>query len=136
MFRALFLLGALAYASASEVPLDAIVRAVCQVETGCSWRGVGSVSGVWHRGDAGEVSCWQISPAVLDDLGRLDQAGRINRDPVYAESIFRLWYIRLYEHFGNHRDALAAYHRGIRGYARADAREYAARALNLARSYE
>lgn len=118
-------------ATASEVP-DRIVAAVAMVETGATWRDTGDIKGAWKHGDAGEISHWQITGAVLSDLGLSHKAAKIASSPVYAESVFRLWYSRLLLRTGSHAAALAAYHRGLGGRHRKDARAYAERVLNIA----
>lgn len=116
---------------AVEVP-DRIVAAVAMIETGAHWKDTGNIKGAWAYGNAGEISHWQITSAVLDDLGLSSSARRkVATNPVYAESVFRLWYSRLLARTGSHEEALAAYHRGLGGRHRRDAREYARRVLNL-----
>lgn len=127
---ALLLIGALV--TAADVP-DRIVAAVAMVETGATWRDTGDIKGKWTHGDAGEISHWQITGAVLEDLGlSAAQKRKIASDTVYAESVFRLWYSGLLRKTGSHAEALAAYHRGLGGRTRRDARDYAARVLALA----
>ncbi len=124
-------LGCVAMAQGVEVP-DRVIAAIAQVETGTEWRGIGDVRGSWNRGDIGEVSPWQISPAVLRDLNAYDRRFRVHADPVLAESLVRLWLGRLYERTGCWSQACAAYHAGLAGRHRGYARDYAARVLAIA----
>lgn len=116
---------------AQEVP-DRIVAAIAEVETGTKWHSVGDVRGTWARGDIGEVSPWQISPAVLRDLKAYDRRSRVHADPILAESLVRLWLSRLYVATGSWSQAVAAYHAGLGGRHRGYARDYADRVLSLA----
>lgn len=132
MIRALFTLTLAWSCYAQEIP-DAIVAAVAMVESGSTWVDTGDVRGGWKRGEYGEISHWQFTDAVLADLGLTAiQKRKVASDPVYAESVFRLWYSRLLLRTGSHAMALAAYHRGLGGRHRKDARDYAERALNIA----
>ncbi len=131
----IFLLCALGHGACygREVHMDRIVAAVAMVESGARWVDTGDIRGPWQRGPYGEVSHWQITTAVLTDLGLSDrQRRKVASDPVYAESVFRLWYARLLLRTGSHAEALAAYNRGLGGIHRGDARDYAQRCLNLA----
>jgi hypothetical protein len=116
---------------AQEVP-DSILRALVQVESGCDWRGIGDVRGHWSRGADGEVSCFQLSPAALSDMGVTNSA-RVHRDVVYAESLARLWLSRCYEKHGDWATALACYNSGSR-YRSRKARDYSARIIALSTS--
>lgn len=116
-------------AKAAETP-DRIIAALVQVESGCEWRGIGNIKGTWARGADGEVSPFQLAPAALTDMGVTNHA-RVHRDPVYAESLARLWLSRCYAKHGNWPQALAAYNAGSR-YRSRSARDYADRILNLA----
>ncbi len=107
--------------------LDQITAAVCAVESGRIYHGPGKVSGGWSVGDHGETGHWQISPMVLRDL-----RAPTPRTVVECESLFRRWYSYLLVETGSHHQALAAYHRGLRGRNRADAKAYAQRVLNYA----
>lgn len=124
-------IGCTASAAAVEVP-DRIVAAIAAVETSTEWRSIGDVRGTFARGDIGEVSPWQISPAVLRDMRAYDRRHRVHADPVFAESLVRLWLGRLYLTTGNWPEAVAAYHAGLRGRHRSYAREYADRVLAVA----
>lgn len=115
---------------AVEVP-DRIVAALVQVESGCTWHGIGDIRGRWSRGAAGEVSAFQLTEAALTDMGALGKRDRVHRDPVLAESLARLWLSRGYRLHGNWADALAWYNRQS-DYRSASARDYAQRILNLA----
>jgi hypothetical protein len=115
---------------AVDVP-DRIVAALVQVESGCEWRGMGEIRGTWLRGEAGEVSAFQLSPAALISMGAGDRSTRIHRDPVLAESFARLWLSRCFDQAGTWEGALARYNAGSRHRSRT-ARDYAARVLNLA----
>jgi hypothetical protein len=114
---------------AVEVP-DRIVAAIAAVETGTEWRSIGDVRGKWSRGADGEVSPFQLSPAVLTDMGVTNHA-RVHRDTVYAESLARLWLVRCYVKAGNWPDAVARYNAGNR-YRSRTARDYSARVIALA----
>lgn len=118
---------------AVDVP-DRIIAALCQVETGTTWHGVGDVRGTWSRGGIGEVGPWQMSPAVLRDLKAYDRRYRVHADPVLAESLTRAWLVRLYLATGCWAQTCAAYHGGLAGRHRPHAREYAARVMALASS--
>lgn len=117
-------------ARAVEVP-DRIIAAIAQVETGTTWHAIGDVRGKWTRGTIGEVGPWQISPAVLRDLGATHKANRAHRDPVLAESLTRAWLAHLYRSTGDWRQAVAAYHAGLAGRGRPHGREYSDRVFNL-----
>lgn len=121
---------------AQEITIDQIVKAVAQVETGVRWIDTGRIVGRWSVGDAGEVSPWQLSPGLLQDLGKLDARWRIHRDPVLAESLFRLSFTHLLGRTGSYVRALAAYHRGLHGAGGQEAQDYARRVLNLVESYQ
>lgn len=121
---------------ASEITFDHIIKAVAQVETGVTWVRTGVIVGRWRTGGAGEVSPWQLSPALLRDLGELGHRGRIARDPALSEQIFKRVYWRLYSRLGSHEAALGAYHRGLGSRTSPDAVDYAQRVLNLVHSYE
>ncbi len=110
--------------------IDQITAAVCQVETGTVWRGSGSVSGRFGVGSSGEPGPWQITPEVIRQIGFSESRAR--HSVLYSERAFRTWYAHLYEVTGNHDAALAAYHRGLSGRSRKDAKAYAARGINLA----
>jgi hypothetical protein len=92
---------------------------------------IGDVRGKWTRGSIGEIVPWQISPAVLRDLGATHKANRAHRDPVLAESLTRAWLAHLYRATGDWRQAVAAYHAGLAGRDRPHGREYSARVFNL-----
>jgi hypothetical protein len=117
-------------ARAVEVP-DRIIAAIAQVETGTTWHAIGDVRGKWTRGSIGEIGPWQISPAVLRDLGATHKANRAHRDPVLAESLTRAWLAHLYRSTGDWRQAVAAYHAGLAGRGRPHGREYSDRVFNL-----
>ncbi len=119
--------------TANELTMDQITGAVAAIETGARWIDTGDVRGQWRIGSSGEVSYWQLTDAALSDLGlSAIQKRKVGRSVVYAESVFRLWYTNLLHKTGSHREALAAFHRGLGGRHREDARTYAARVLNLA----
>jgi hypothetical protein len=109
---------------------DPILRALVAVESGCDWRGIGNIKGQWSRGADGEVSPFQLGRDALSDMGVTNHA-RVHRDPVYAESLARLWLSRCFDRTGNWPDALSRYNAGSRYRTRA-ARDYSARILNLA----
>ncbi len=109
--------------------LDQITAAVCAVETGTIYVSRGVVSGGWGMGAAGETGPWQVTPMVLQDLG-LDSGQ--DRCVDWHERAFRKWYARLLAKTRSHDKALAAYHRGLGGMSRLDAKDYAQRVLNYA----
>lgn len=129
MLRSAALLLLIGAACAQEITLSHITAAVCQIESGCVYNGPGHVLGKWETGGAGEIGYWQVSPMVLRDL-KISAAKA--KSASGGERIFRLWYDRLYMATGNHAEALAAYHRGLGGRARSDAKDYAQRCLALA----
>src|SRR3954467_14068089 len=122
----LLLMAAVAAACAQDVP-DWCLRGICAVESGCDWRSTGDVRGRWDRGAIGEVSCFQLSPAVLRDLHAYDRRHRVHADPVFAESLTRAWLLRLYGVTGSWPEACAAYHAGLGRRAESFAVTYAAR---------
>lgn len=130
LIRALLLLLALKVSHAQEITLDHITAAVCQIESGCIWRGPGVVSGRFLYGRSGELGPWQAMPYTVREIGR--SVSRNHASVHYAEATFRLWYARLLDKHGSHAEALAAYHRGSSGRHRKDAKDYAERAMNLA----
>ena len=69
---------------------------------------------------------------VLSDMGR--GYSQLSSVAEY-EAAFREWYAGLLLKTGSHDQALAAYHRGLRGRFRKDAKAYAQRCLNLATAY-
>ncbi len=123
--------GCLKMAHSVEVP-NQIIAAIAEIETGTTWRGTGDVRGVWSRGNIGEVSPWQLSPAVLRDLRAYDRRSRVHSDTVFAESLVRQWLSRLHDATGSWSQAVAAYHAGIAGRHRRYARDYAARVFSVA----
>ena len=130
---ALLLIG---HAHGAEPQIDSILSAIVAVETGCVRTGTGEVSGKWSIGEAGEVSPFQLHPRVLQDLGVAHKSGRIHRNPVYAESIARLWLGRLHHRFGNWPDAVAAWNGGAYGMRGRSAQDYSVRVMALAETYE
>ena len=119
---------------AQEVP-DAIIRGLVAVESGASWKSAGEIDGKWKRGAIGEVSNFQLSPAVLSDLKLSpSQRARVATSPIYAESIARLWLSRCFAKHGNWRDALSRYNAGSR-WRSAKARDYADRILSQKENY-
>lgn len=131
---ALLLLLALkvSHAQAQEISIDHFLSALASVETGVTRTGIGEIHGKWSIGKDGEVSCFQISPAVLHDLGLSGQASRIHRDPVYAESVARLWLSRIMGSNGDWHLAAATWNAGPRGRKSRQATDYADRVVNLA----
>jgi hypothetical protein len=119
------------FAISSEVP-DRVIAAIAQVETGTEWRDMGDVRGKWSHGGIGEVSPWQLSPAVLRDLKAYDRRHRVHADVVLAESLTRAWLLRLYGVTGCWSQTCAAFHAGLAGRHRPHARAYAERVMALA----
>ncbi len=119
---------------AQVVTIDHITAAVAQVESGVTYRGFAQVSGVWRKGDAGEVGPWQMLPVVLRESGHSAALRRRPADEavVFYEVAFRDWYGRLLVRTGSHHAALAAYHRGPQGRHRVEAKAYAERVVSLA----
>ena len=114
---------------AVEIP-DAIIRALVHVESGAKWIDTGKIVGGWKRGNAGEISHFQLSSAAIHDMGATGKTARIESCPVLAESLARLWLSRCYERAGNWPDALSRYNAGSR-YRGRTARDYAARIISL-----
>jgi len=123
-------------APASEITLsiDHITAAVCAVETGTTWVSPGRVLGSYNRGTDGEAGPWQITGGVLSGLQITRSTGSIHGDVRACERAFRDWYAHLLAVTGSHAEALAAYHRGLKGRNKKSAKEYAQRCLNLAES--
>lgn len=119
---------------ASEVP-PWVLRGIAAVETGVHWADTGKVSGTWKRSTTGDVGPWHVSPAVLKDLNRGNQAERIHRDVVLAESIARLWLLHLYRTTGCWHQSVAAWRLGLGRRHEHIAREYAERAFNYGTAY-
>ena len=133
MIRLLLFL-ALTYgaACAQDPTIDHYIAAIAGVETGVRYMGVGDIRGKWSVGQDGEVSPWQLSPAVLADLNVKNKSRRIHSDPVLAESIVRQWLARLHSRYGRWEDVLGAYHRGHGARRGGAAADYADRVINLA----
>lgn len=121
-------------AKGEDVP-DWVMRGIAAVETGVHWHDTGHLDGTWARSSTNDVSPWGISPAVLEDLGLSAHAGRLHRDPVYAESIARRWLLHLHSVTGCWLQTCAAWRAGLRGRHRAWARDYAERARNYGTTY-
>ncbi len=123
----ILLLGTVAHGQ--EISLDHITAAVCQVESGCIYRGFGAIDGQWQVGGIGEVGYWQISPMVLRDL----KASRAQASSArHGELLFRKWFLRLYAQTGSVYWSVAAYNGGMGGRTRSAATDYADRVMNLA----
>ena len=122
----------LTHAYTQDINIDHFLSALAQVETGVTRTGIGEIHGRWSLGKDGEVSCFQISPAVLSDLGISRHSSRIHRDPVYAESIARLWLARIMGGNGDWHVAAATWNAGRRGRQSRQAQDYADRVVNLA----
>lgn len=131
-FATLLLIGACCHAS--EPTIEDYISAIAAVETGTTRTEMGVVHGSWSVGKAGEVSPWQLSRDVLQDLGVVHQAGRINRDLVFSESLVRGWLVRLMLRYGDWKTVLGVYHRGHGGRRSDSARDYADRVNNIATS--
>ncbi len=118
---------------ASEITAYHIAKAVCAVETGTILHGDGSLSGRYYVGAHGEAGPWQCTKEVAKDLGV--SWGRIQRDPSYARWAFCRWYGYLLSRTGSHQEALQAYHRGLAGRHKPEAKAYASRCMNLANEF-
>jgi hypothetical protein len=127
-------LGFASVAHGQDVPAW-VIRGIAAVETGVHWSDTGDIRGTWSSNDTGDVGPWHISLAVLRDLKLSDHADRLQRDPVYAESITRLWLLRLYAATGDWFQVCAAWRAGLKGRHRAMARDYAERARNYGTTY-
>lgn len=121
-------------ARAEEVPAW-VLRGIAAVETGVHWRDTGDLDGTWSRSSTNDVSPWGISPAVLADLNLTAKAERIHRDPVFAESVARVWLLRLYRITGDWSQVCAAWRAGPGNRHRPWARDYAERARNYGTTY-
>lgn len=121
-------------AKGAEVPAW-VLRGIASQENGVHWNDTGDIDGKWSRGSTGAVGPWHISLGVLADLGLSAHADRLHADPVYAESITRLWLLRLYAATGDWREVCAAWRAGLRNRHRAWARDYAERAFNYGTTY-
>lgn len=117
-----------------EITIDHALSAIVSVESGCTRVGMGQITGSYAVGKDGEVSPFQLHLSVLRDLGVAGKSARIHRDPVYAESLARLWLGRLHQRFGNWPDTFAAWNGGPHGYRRRAARDYSERCMNVAQS--
>jgi hypothetical protein len=111
------------------------IRGIAAQETGTHYVDMGDIRGPYARSSNGAVSPWHISLDVLADLGLSAKASRIHRDPVYAESVARLWLTHLYSVTGDWSQAVAAWRAGLRNRHRSDAVEYAIRARNYGTTY-
>jgi len=118
-----------------QVP-DWVLRGIAAVETGVHWRDTGDLDGAtWPKSTTGAVGPWHISLSVLSDLKLSAHAERIHRDPVFAESITRMWLLRLYAVTGDWSEVCAAWRAGLRNRHRAWARDYAQRAHDYGTTY-
>ena len=99
------------------------------------WNDTGDIDGTWTRGTTGAVGPWHISLAVLSDLKLSAHADRIHRDPVYAESVTRLWLLHLHSVTGDWLQVCAAWRAGLQDRHRAWARDYAQRAFDYGTTY-
>lgn len=120
----------------AEVTPDWCIRGIAALETGVHWTDTGTIRGKWSVSSTGDVSPWGLSPAVLADLGLTGKTKRIHSDPVYAESVVRLWLSRLYETTGDWDQAVAAWRGGLAGRNRKLAKEYAVRVRNYGSFYQ
>lgn len=130
----LLMLGVASQLKAEEVP-DWVMRGIAAVETGVHWHSTGSITGTWTSNTSGDVGPWHISKAALKDLKRSHLAERINTEAVLAESIARLWLVRLYRTTGCWHQTVAAWRGGLDGRHRDYAVEYAQRAYNYGTAY-
>lgn len=130
----LVLMLAVAAACAADVP-DWVMRGIASQETAVHWRDTGEIDGTWSKSTSGAVGPWHIGLDVLADLGLLAHASRLHRDPVYAESITRLWLTHLHDVTGDWLQVCAAWRAGLRNRHRAWARAYADRAFNYGTTY-
>lgn len=120
---------------ASDVP-EWVLRGIASQETGVHWTDTGDLNArTWPRGSTGAVGPWHLSLDVLADLKLSAHADRLHRDPVYAESITRLWLLHLYSVTGCWHQTCAAWRAGLRARHRAWARAYAERAFNYGVAY-
>lgn len=114
----------------THVTIDQITAAVCQIETGTIYLAPGKVAGHYLRGEAGEIGPWQTLPAVLRERG-FDPL-LVKSSTRLAEQAFISQLAYLESKTSSLRDAIAAYHRGLGGRNRKDAKAYAERVINLA----
>jgi hypothetical protein len=105
---------------------DQVIKGICAVESGCSWD-AGQISGHYSISETGDVSPFQLSPAVLHQLG-YRRLGYVHAHPELAERLARKWLSHLYVVTGSWNKAVAAYHVGMHGN-RSVGRAYAARVL-------
>jgi hypothetical protein len=99
---------------ASEPTTAEIAKAIRQIETGAVYRG--------EIGKAGEIGMYQITPALLKQIGGTSRG-------TYAD------FCCVWHHFRTRtatwQEAAAAYHRGLGGINKIAARDYAQRVSNL-----
>jgi hypothetical protein len=112
--------------------LDHYLSAIVQVESGCVRRDLGQIEGTWRVGGDGELSCFQITPAVLRELGFGSKLRRVHSCPTLAESAARLHISLLQSQLPDARDWIAAWNGGLSGYGRKAPRRYADRVIALA----
>ena len=114
-----------------DVP-DSIIYAIAMRESGYDWS-PGMLRHIVRVSSTGDVSPWQISPAVIRDL-KANKA-RARTDARYAESLARRWLAHLFQVTRSWRQALAAYHAGLQARQTPRAQAYADQCLNLAALY-
>jgi len=118
--RSLFLLtliiGAFSYEN-KEPSIAQIAAAIASVETGENYKG--------QKGRYGEVGKYQILPVVLRERGASPRG-------TYADFVMVYSYFR--SRTTSHREACAAYHRGLNGIHKKAAEDYAQRVANLVAS--
>lgn len=122
-------------AAGQDVP-DWVLRGIASQETDLHWTDMGVLSAAtWPKSTNGAVGPWHISLKVLRDLKLEDQAERIHRDAIYAESVTRQWLVHLYRETGDWFEVCAAWRAGLNGRHRDYARAYAERARNYGTTY-
>lgn len=118
--------------SAPEGVPSSLLHAIAQVES----RLTPEQSRRYQRvpdGRYGEVSMWQLTPDACAYLGV--SVSKVRRNPGFAEDCAARYLLHLYSKTKSWKSTLAAYHRGLGGRRKAEARDYAQRCLNLAEFY-
>ena len=120
--------------SAQEVPAW-VIRGIAAQETAVHWHDIGQIDGKWTKGTTGAVGPWHISLDVLADLKMQSKANRIHHDPVFAESVTRLWLQHLFSVTGCWNQTCAAWRAGLGARHKPFAKAYAARVFNYGTAY-